>query len=108
MPAGYTCTLRIVRHSGYADRLRSYIILVDGKPVGTIARNSVLDLEVPAGPRTIEARIDWARSRPLTTEAVPNRTIEVQVSNDWNPILALWAITFGAGNYLTLKQLPSA
>jgi hypothetical protein len=56
MPAGPTCTLKIVRHSGYADRLRSYSIFVDGKQVGTIARNSVLDLEVPAGPCTIEAR----------------------------------------------------
>ncbi len=108
MPAGPTCKLKIVRHSGYADWLRSYIILVDGKQVGTIARNGVLDLEVPAGPRSIDARIDWARSRPLTIEAAPNRTIEVQVSNDWNPLLALWAITFGSRNYLTLKQLPSA
>lgn len=108
MPADPTCKLKIVRHSGYADWLRSYIILVDGRRVGTIARNSVLDLEVPAGPRSIHARIDWARSRPLTIEAARNRTIAVQVSNDWNPLLALWAITFGSRNYLTLKQLPSA
>ena len=76
MPAGPTCMLR-VRRFGYADWLRSYKILINGARVGKIARNSVLDLKVPIGPLTIKARIDWARSRPLTIVATPNQKIEV-------------------------------
>jgi hypothetical protein len=107
MPAGSTCVLNLVRGSGYTDRLRSYKIFVNGAQVGTLARNSGLDIEIPSGPLTIEARIDWGRSRPLTIEATPNQKIEVEVLSHWGALLSLWAITFGFRRYLTLKQLPS-
>ena len=81
MPAGAICMLRLVRRSGFADWLRRYKIFIDGAQVGTIARNSVLDLEVPSGPLTIGAHIDWARSQPLTIEATPDQRTEVEVSN---------------------------
>jgi hypothetical protein len=107
MPAGRTCILKVWR-SGYMDRLRSYKIFVNGTQVGTIARNTVLDIEIPSGLLTIEARIDWGRSRPLTIEATPDQKIEVEVSNHWGALLGLWAITFGFRSYLALKRLPSS
>ena len=64
MSTGATCRVRIVRGSGYADGLRRYKIFVNGTQVGTIARDAVLDLEVPSGPLTIEARIDWPEVIP--------------------------------------------
>ena len=108
MSTGATCTLRIVRGSGYADRLRSYKIFINGAQVGTIARDTVLDLQVPSGPLTIEARLDWGRSQPLTIEATPDQRIEIEVSNHWGALLALWGITFGFRTYLTLKRLPAS
>jgi hypothetical protein len=108
MATGAACMLRIVRRSGYADALRSYKILVNGAAVGSVARNSVLDLEVPCGPLTIEARVDWARSPPLAIEAVPGKRTEIEVSNYWGALLGLWAVTFGYRSYLLLKQLPAA
>jgi hypothetical protein len=108
MGANATCKLRIIRHGGFADSLRSYKIIVNGSQVGTIAKNSVLDIEVPDGPLRIEARIDWGRSRPLLIEAAPDQRIEIEVSNHWGALLALWAITFGFDRYLILKQLPVA
>ena len=108
MSAGATCTLRIVRHSGYADFLRSYKIFVNGAEAGTIARNSVLDLTVPSGPVAIEARIDWGRSRPLTIDAAPGQRIEVEVYNTWGAFLAIWGVTLGYRSYLTVRQLPAS
>jgi hypothetical protein len=107
MVTGDTCMLRIVRRSGFADALRSYKVLINGKAVGSIARNSVLDLEVPSGPLTIEARVDWGRSRPLAIEALPGKKFEIEVSNHWGALLSLWAATFGYRSYLILKQLPT-
>ena len=104
---GAPCMLRIVRRSEFADLLRSYKIFVNGAAVGSVARNSVLDLEVPSGPLTIEARVDWGRSRPLAVEAVPGKKIEIEVSNHWGALLALWGVTFGYRSYLTLQQLPA-
>ncbi len=108
MTTGTPSMLRIVRGSGLADRFRQYKIFVNGAEAGTIARDSVLDLEVPSGPLTIEARIDWGRSRPLTIEAAPGERIEVEVLNHWGALLALWGITFGFRTYLTLKRLPAS
>jgi hypothetical protein len=99
--------LRIVRHGGYADRIRRYKILVNGAQVGAIAHDSVLDLEVPCGSLTIEARVDWGRSQPLTVEATPGQRIDVEVSNHWGAFLALWGITGGFRTYLLLKRLPA-
>src|SRR5215467_6083788 len=107
MATGTSCTLRIIRHGGYVDMLRSYKILINGTAVGSIARNSVLDLEVPCGPLTIEARVDWGRSAPLAIEVVPGKNIEVEVSNNWGALLGLWAVTFGYRSYLMLKQLQT-
>jgi hypothetical protein len=107
MVTGATCMLRIVRRSGYADALRSYKIFINGTAAGSIARNSVLDLEVPSGPLTIEARVDWGRSRPLAIEVAPGKKLEIEVSNHWGALLSLWAATFGYRSYLILKQLPT-
>ncbi len=50
--------------------LRRYKIFINGAQAGTIAHDSVLDLEVPGGHH--QARIDWCRSQPLTIEAAPD------------------------------------
>ncbi|CAN0295509.1 unnamed protein product, partial [Phaeothamnion confervicola] len=83
MTRAATCHLTVVRGSAYADYVRSYKMLVNGKVVGSIARNSKLELLVPSGPVTVEARIDWGRSAPLTIDAKPDVPIEVEVSNNW-------------------------
>jgi hypothetical protein len=105
IPGVKTTVLRVFRHSRHADKWRKYKILVNDKEVGVIARNSVLDFEVPTGRFKVTARLDWGRSRPLMIDARPNRRIEIEVSNNWGTLLGLWAITFGSGSYLTLKQL---
>src|SRR5216683_4990062 len=94
MPSG-SRTLRLIRRSQFRDMLRSYKILVNGTQVGSIARNSVLDIEVPSDPFMLEARVDWGRSQPMTIEATPDRKIEIEVSNN-SGMLAIWAATFGS------------
>ena len=103
------CELRVTRGHQFTDRLRDYKIFVNGSEVGTVSAGSELDVEVPSGPLAIEARIDWARSQPFNVDALPGDTIAVEVSNRWSPLTALWAITFGSRNYLTVKPAePSA
>jgi len=107
MPATSTCKLKVVRRSQYADYLRAYKIFVNRRQIGTIARDGVLDVEVQSGLLTIDASVDWGRSQPLTIEAAPNQTIEIEVANHWGALLGLWAITFGSRTYLTLKHLQA-
>jgi hypothetical protein len=103
-----TCRIKIIRASQYADMLRSYQIMLNGQKAGSIAKNDVLELTAPAGRVTIEARIDWGRSEPLTIDAKPGETNEIEVRNHWGNMLALWAITFGRSSYIELRLLPKA
>jgi hypothetical protein len=103
-----SCRIRIVRGSKFADYLRHYQILINGAVVGAVGSGGVLELEIPAGPLTIEAKVDWGRSRPLTIEAAPRQRIEIEVTNNWGALLSLWTITFGKNSYLKLTPLRTA
>ena len=96
------CTIKLVRPSQFVDMLRSYEIFLNGKSAGTIGRNGVLEILTPAGAITIEAKLDWGRSQPLSINTVPHQTIEIEVKNHWGAWLALWAISFGKDSYLLL------
>jgi hypothetical protein len=98
-----TSTIRLVRPSLLVDVLRSYRILVNGK----IGNNSTLEVKIPASPVTIEARLDWVRSQPLTIHAAPDQMIEIEVRNHWGASRALWAISFGRNSYLVLTPRPA-
>ena len=100
------CTIRLVRPALLIDIVRSYRILLNGKIAGKIRHDSTLEVRVPAGPVTIEARLDWTRSQPLTIHAVPGQTIEIEVRNHWGASRALWAISFGRNSYLLLTPRP--
>ena len=101
------CTIRLARPSLLVDVLRSYRILVNGREAGKIGNNGTLEIRVPAGPVTIEARLDWVRSQPLKIDAVPGQTIEIEVRNHWGASRALWAISFGRNSYLVLTPRPA-
>ena len=107
MPDDNSCTIRFVRPSGYADRIRSYQMLVNGRDVGTIGNGKTLEVKAAPGAIRIEAKIDWAKARPLTVNTVPRQTVEVEVRNRWGVWLALWAITFGKDDYLLLTLLAA-
>jgi hypothetical protein len=101
-------TIRIIRPSLLADVIRSYQILLNGKVAGSIGNNSTIEIAARAGANTIEAKIDWGRSLPLTINTVPHQTVEIEVRNHWGALWALWAITFGRNSYLLLTQRPTA
>jgi hypothetical protein len=76
--------------------------MLDGKDMGRIGNNGALEFASRAGSMTIEAKIDWARSQPLTINTVPHQTFEIEVRNPWSAALSLWAVSFGRDSYLTL------
>jgi hypothetical protein len=77
------CTIRLVRPSKYTDSIRTYNILLNGKIAGSVGNNSTLEIAAPAGATTIEARIDWGRSQPLTINTVAHQR------NYWDPYFSI-------------------
>ncbi len=105
MQSSLASKIKFIRSDRYADKLRDYKIFANGILRGKISRNSIFEFEVPSGQMTLQGRIDWARSKPLQIDIKPGESITVEISNEWSPLLALWAITFGSGNYLTLTRM---
>lgn len=102
MPAD--STIRIIRRAGLADEARPCEIFVNGAAVGIVEPDSALDFPVPSGLLTVEARIEWADSRPLTIKTAPGQRVDLELSRRGGPWLALWARAFPTENYLALTQ----
>ena len=98
--------LKIIRPRNiYVDRLRSYKIYVDNMLVGTIAPESVLEVEISSGNHLVHAAVDWCRSKPLNCNITQGQVAQIEVNNHWGALLSIWAITFGMGSYLKLKLI---
>lgn len=73
-------TIRIERPKAfYRDRLRAYVMCVDGKVVGEVRPGGSLQLEVSPGGHTVEAKIDWVTATlDVQVQAGANVAIYVQ------------------------------
>lgn len=96
-----------VRRGGrYADRFRRYRIYVNGILVGCIWPKSILQLEVPVGALTIEAKIDWCSGEPLHLVLGVGDAAEVEVSNSHGMAGAAVGMVFwDPETYLTIVRL---
>lgn len=54
------------RKRQWNNRLRQIGIYVDGQKIGTIANGEIKTFEIPDGDHSIEAKIDWCSSRPVS------------------------------------------
>lgn len=54
--------IKIVRDSGYADRVRKYKVMCDGKHLGDIGNGESLEFETSPGEKEVFLKIDWCRS----------------------------------------------
>lgn len=105
MPDACLGTLQIVRRKRFVDVLRSYVIAVNGKNVGSVPNGGVLTIDFPAGATSVQATIDWCKSDPIRVVIETNRVTKVEVSNNWGALLSIIAITFGYRSYLALKPV---
>ena len=102
--------LRIIRDSGYADRLRAYQVIVDGKHVGDLRDGQTKEFPVSAGQRQLSLKIDWCGSKTVSFSVAEDDTVTFHAkSNLRGPMVfaALWYALFDRHSYLTLEQEPN-
>lgn len=58
--------LLIERSSEYINKLRNYVIVLDGKKIGKIADGEKKEFEVTPGEHTLKFSIDWTCSKEET------------------------------------------
>jgi len=101
-------TLLVLRPRQYADMMRDYCILVDGREIGSIRRGQEFRVELSVGEHQILARIDWCRSNCLVVGIRSGEVTEVEVGNNckgWGGIIAaLFHIAIAWHEYLYLRH----
>jgi hypothetical protein len=97
--------IRITRPSGYwADRLRSYRIVVDGEDISGIRDGERKQVAVSAGARTVHLRVDWGRSQKLTLDVEPGQSAGILC---WpNARFFTWPffLTVGRTHYIGISE----
>lgn len=74
--------IRVTRsNEWWANRLRKYSILINGREVGKVARGQAVEFEIPPGHFDIQAKIDWTGSELVRGEAVDGEVRSFTVGN---------------------------
>lgn len=99
--------LVLTRVRQFRDMLRSYEVLVDDQPVGSIRRNQTLEIPVSPGTHTICLEIDWCSSNELVVTTKPSERIRLECGNNVKPFpwKLFSAITVDRGAYLYVERV---
>ena len=88
----------------WRDRLRSYVVMVDGVRAGKVRGGAELVIGVAPGIHRVEARIDWTGSGPLDV-VVPAGGVAVLVVQPAGGASGALGQVGGRHSYLVLEQI---
>jgi hypothetical protein len=103
--------IHIYRQPAYADRLRAYTVLLDGKAVGAVLPGATCTVIAPEGRHVVKLTIDWGESNPITVETLSGFRQRLTVSSNLRGsrlALGLWYVAFARKSYLSLKYSEAA
>ena len=101
--------ITIARPNQWADRLRAYRIVVDGKEMGEIRAGEARSFQLSDADHEIRARIDWCGSNTVSVRR-DSEHVHLECENSffgWRallPWIPIYYVTFRRGKYLTLKE----
>lgn len=98
--------IRIKRDSGYADVVRAYKIMLDGKAVSRVYDGRTVSVEVPPGKHQLYVKLDIWRSNVVDFEA-GNSDMLFECGNHlrgWRVFLSLFYAAFCPRSYLWLRR----
>lgn len=87
----------------WQDRVRGYVVRVDGQEAGRIANDATLDLPLPAGEHRVQLIIDWCCSPELRVTVPPGGTVRLECGPNATPLLVLLYISVWRNRYLWLR-----
>jgi hypothetical protein len=73
--------IKVKRKSEYANLIRDYKILLDGKPIGTIADGETKEFNIEDGKHTLRATIDWCSSQDIVVYSDQGKTLNITVGS---------------------------
>jgi hypothetical protein len=100
--------LKIQRNSRYADKIRDYSIILDGKTIGRISDGDTKILDIKPGAHTLRLTISWCRSNRIRFDARSDETIAFKCANSMEGVkllLGILYITVLFQKYIKLERL---
>jgi len=91
------------RAAWWQDRMRDYIVLVDGSECGRVANGDEVRVHVAPGRHRVQLKIDWCGS-PAVDVDVPEVGAQVlDCGPNATPLTAVFYVIFRTGRYLALQ-----
>jgi hypothetical protein len=91
------------RAAWWQDRMRDYIVLVDGSECGRVGNDGEVRVHVEPGRHCVQLKIDWCGS-PAVDVDVPEGVVQVlDCGPNATPLTAFFYVIFRSGRYLTLQ-----
>ncbi len=100
-------SLKIIRDSGYADRTRAYVIILDGKNVGELRNGETKEFPVSPGQHDLSLKIDWCGSETCQFTVTEGETLAFRATSNLRGaklLLSLWYVLFARNSYLQLDR----
>ncbi|MFU8803376.1 MAG: hypothetical protein ACNA8W_06170 [Bradymonadaceae bacterium] len=66
-------TVVVERVHGMGDKLRAYVVEIDGEPKGKLTQGQRVVIDVPPGRHQIRVTIDWCSSKTIDFELLPGQ-----------------------------------
>jgi hypothetical protein len=101
-----TTTLSLKRDSGFADRLRDYRVLLDGREIGRIGNGEDKDFAVTSGHHQLVVKIDWCRSNIVTFDIAEDQSAKFICGSSLTGTrraFAIFYVFFAPWKYLWLR-----
>jgi hypothetical protein len=86
--------LNIKRESGYADKLRSYEVELDGTTIGEIADGESKSFKIGSGAHTLRLKISWASSNKVNFVSTRNGKVNFRCASRMKGARAWLAIIY--------------
>lgn len=99
----HTAIIELHRSSARRDRLRQYVVNIDGRKVGAIGAGETREFRVNPGAHTVRLRLDWPwRSRTLHIDSRPASRTLLDCQPSFG--LGILAATVGFLRYIDLVR----
>lgn len=100
--------IEIKRTSQYFARLRPIDLYVDGAKAAVLLNGESKIIDVRPGRHEVFAKIDWAKTPPLTVDVLIGRTSRLELGSEicgWKLMLSMLYL-FLPNRMIYLKELP--
>jgi hypothetical protein len=91
------------RAAVWQDRLRDYIVLVDGSERARVGNGSEVRVHVEPGRHRVQLKIDWCGSPAVDVDVPEGGAQVLDCGPNANPLTGIFFIIFRAGHYLNLR-----